>query len=872
MRLLEIEARHWRGLSQSLGPLSPRLNLVLGPNEAGKSRLFEAIHFALFESYKGAAQHKQRLQSWTSTESPLVRLVIELDGRRYELQKQFLKGAMAQLSGGGATLRDEDAEAQLRTMLGTRPGGPRGSSVQDLGIWPLLMVAQGDSRRGTGEDLNDDGRARLHQRLSQEIGVAAISEHGQRLMERVEEERSRYYTPTSQETTLLRNARRVVEEADHKYQQALAGHQSREHTAAELQRARTELIDLNERFETANRESEEAEQRAAAAQKAAERLAAAQGALNTAIASTSSAERDLKTRQEADEAIQRLDDETAGLQSQIDALSPRQSELEARVHEALQRISSAELAHRQAGAALENARRERRRQELTDQHDELRAKVAELKHIELDIQAAQDQRARELPIGSEAVGRLQNLEEVVRVAEARLHGAAVGVVVTLRQAMTVDGVPQPAGASVAFDVVTNRTLTLGEVADIQIQPGRGTLDKLRDAKTEADAALAMELQACGVPTVQEARAAHERLAALNRQIEQLTVQARATWSKSRDQLREDLLRIEAELGRLGPVAVADGVEETLQAAVVAAEADLSSARAARDAANDALAKVQSDAAALRAARQGKLEEHERLSRQYAGRPIATLLAERQQEALRARARAQQELEKCQREYEDFGGEEAQRDATRLSRATQALSTRLQDARGLVDRLTGTLNAALGAGSYESVQEAASELEHARAQLRRLERQAAAAQRLREVLSEERRRVVERLTAPVIQRVKPYLVSIFPGCQLDMGEDLGMVGLRSDTLREPFNELSSGAQEQLALLTRLGIAEVLAGEGTLPIVLDDSLVNTDPDRIRRIHRVLFRAAEKLQVLLLSCHDVLFDGLGAEQVFNLSSTRR
>ena len=100
----------------------------------------------------------------------------------------------------------------------------------------------------------------------------------------------------------------------------------------------------------------------------------------------------------------------------------------------------------------------------------------------------------------------------------------------------------------------------------------------------------------------------------------------------------------------------------------------------------------------------------------------------------------------------------------------------------------------------------------------------------------------------------------------------MMGLRSETLREPFEELSGGAQEQLALLTRLGLAEVLAGEGTLPIVLDDSLVNTDPERIRQIHRVLFRAADRLQVLLLSCHDVLFDGLGAEQVFRLNSARR
>lgn len=78
------------------------------------------------------------------------------------------------------------------------------------------------------------------------------------------------------------------------------------------------------------------------------------------------------------------------------------------------------------------------------------------------------------------------------------------------------------------------------------------------------------------------------------------------------------------------------------------------------------------------------------------------------------------------------------------------------------------------------------------------------------------------------------------------------------------ELSGGAQEQISLLTRIGIAEVLAGDGTLPLILDDVLINTDPERLRRMHRALFRAADKLQIILFSCHDVLFDGLGAELV--------
>ena len=872
MRLLEVEVRHWRGLSQSLGPFSPRLNLVLGPNEAGKSRLFQAIQFALFESHKGAAQHKQWLQSWNSNDSPAVRLAFEVEGRQYELHKQFLKGAMARLVGGGETLRAEDAEAQLRSLLGTRASGSRAPRVEELGIWPLLMVAQGESRRGTGEDLNEDGRGRLQERLSREIGIAAISERGQRLMERVHQEYARYYTATGQETTPLRNARKALAQAQAGLEDAQRVHDAREQTVVEVQEARCELASLSARLEIAQREAAQAEQRAAAAQKAGTQLATAQGVLATALVTVTSAEQELARRREADQGLERLSAETTALDARSEALAVRQRELQIDVEAAAQRVTSAEQAFKAAAAAREQVRREGRRSELTERQRDLAAKVADLERIDRELYEAQQLRAREPDIERNTLAQLQRLQDTARSAEAHLRGAAVSVIVTLTQSLAVDGAVHPAGAQLAFDIVENRTLTLGEVARIEVQPGRGTLDALRDAKSAADADLAEALRRCGVATVQEARAAHERVQQITQQIEQLGGQARATWSKSREQLREALLRTEADLERLGPPMAVAGTEEELQQALESAEAALHEARQARDAANGLLGQARSDGVALNGVRADRRAERERLADDLAGRPAADALARQVEDAVQARGRAQQALEQCKREFDDLGGEEAGRDAKRLAVAHQALLAQVHEVRSRVERLTGALHAASGVGTYDALQDAQANLEFARVQLERLERQAGAARRLWDVLSEERKRVVERLTVPVMQRVKPYLVSLFPGRELDMGEALEMVGLRGENLSEPFEALSGGAQEQLALLTRIGLAEVLAGEGTLPLVLDDSLVNTDPERIRQVHRVLFRAADKLQVLVFSCHDVLFDGLGAEQVFRLSGARR
>ena len=46
-----------------------------------------------------------------------------------------------------------------------------------------------------------------------------------------------------------------------------------------------------------------------------------------------------------------------------------------------------------------------------------------------------------------------------------------------------------------------------------------------------------------------------------------------------------------------------------------------------------------------------------------------------------------------------------------------------------------------------------------------------------------------------------------------------------------------------------------------MILDDALVNTDEKRLERMHLVLHRAAKSLQILVLTCRERDFVGLGA-----------
>ncbi len=66
-------------------------------------------------------------------------------------------------------------------------------------------------------------------------------------------------------------------------------------------------------------------------------------------------------------------------------------------------------------------------------------------------------------------------------------------------------------------------------------------------------------------------------------------------------------------------------------------------------------------------------------------------------------------------------------------------------------------------------------------------------------------------------------------------------------------LSRGTQEQLYFVVRLGLADSFAEQSaSLPLVLDDVLVNADPERRAGVVRVLAEASRDHQSIVLTCH--------------------
>ena len=90
----------------------------------------------------------------------------------------------------------------------------------------------------------------------------------------------------------------------------------------------------------------------------------------------------------------------------------------------------------------------------------------------------------------------------------------------------------------------------------------------------------------------------------------------------------------------------------------------------------------------------------------------------------------------------------------------------------------------------------------------------------------------------------------------------MIAVRADGRRMQLEELSRGTAEQLYLCIRFGVISVCeTGSEVLPVLMDDILVNFDPDRAGQAARVISDLSAERQILFFTCHPYIVDILKA-----------
>jgi uncharacterized protein YhaN len=207
-------------------------------------------------------------------------------------------------------------------------------------------------------------------------------------------------------------------------------------------------------------------------------------------------------------------------------------------------------------------------------------------------------------------------------------------------------------------------------------------------------------------------------------------------------------------------------------------------------------------------------------------------------------------------------------AAAVQRATAALDAHARDRARLSERIA-TANGTIAARADDAVQE---RLEDVTGQLSALAQQeqalaaeVAALTHLRATLAAVRAEQQAAYFGPIQAELAPLLQVLHGQAALSFDPAALIPGQLSRSGRdEPFDTLSGGTQEQIAILTRLAFARLLARAGRpAPVILDDALVFSDDDRIGRMFTALHHVAADLQIIVLTCRQLAFQRLGGHR---------
>lgn len=123
-----------------LDGLTDGLNVIIEPNETGKSTLLEAMRAAFFIRHNTANRLARSYAPHGEAVAPQIEIGFEARGEDWQVNKRFLKGASVEVRGPNGRAQGEDAEAQLQALLGARRDTSQAGDAAAHGALGLLWV------------------------------------------------------------------------------------------------------------------------------------------------------------------------------------------------------------------------------------------------------------------------------------------------------------------------------------------------------------------------------------------------------------------------------------------------------------------------------------------------------------------------------------------------------------------------------------------------------------------------------------------------------------------------------------------------------------------------------------------------------------
>ncbi len=815
MKLCGLELEQFRKFDRPIriGGLTGGLNLVVGPNEMGKSTLFAALRAALFERHRSQAQAVKSLQpAGHEGASPRVALEFEIGRRRYRIEKRFLRRPSAELAlPDGRRLHGELAEEAMEELLAGAPTegqmGGRRAVAEGQGVWSLLWVAQGQSF--ALPEIAPGAHGALQAALDAELGEILAGDHGAALVRALEQ--------ALQELIYKSGAPRG------RYKEAEDGRQALELEAADLEARRGELErDLDDLDNVrADFERLRAEHGAGREAAALAELAAVSDRLKLQRSELEAADADLKAKRAGlDKALTE--------QARRQALTAELATLDVELAEAKVALADATVGA-EAAAALAS--------EQTGRVEDLQATVD---------QTSAHQRS------------LQRLVQAVRARDASraaLQAAATEVVFEIEPdaaaRVRVDGRPlgEPSGS---LRMVDPLTITIEGVGRIAVRPVVADRRRLQSSLRQAERQIVREVEVLGLRAPSKNRQLELGLTAGGAPAEiAVPLGAEAASQRSWPEVHA----LETAL------AEADRQVESLVAKLRPGRQELD--RAVEDRHRQEATRAQAVARLAQTERRLEQLRAELAAGEEAAdaADLATSIAELQVRV----GIAEQRLRGLQEQAPPESLEELEQRMAGLRATVERRAGVLRERELAVERLRERIQVVSGGGLDERLAGARRRLDELARECSRYQREVEALKLLLRLLHDAERDAKERYVGPVVRRLSPYLQALFPGAELQIDDSFRITAVARGGAPEPFERLSDGTREQVAILARLAFAELLADQGRpAVVVLDDALVFSDDQRIEQMFEILAQAGEKLQIIVLTCREQVFRRLPAHRL--------
>jgi hypothetical protein len=877
MRIHRLKLRNYRGVSQSevIFPILG-VTIVEGDNEIGKTSLSEAIDLLLGERDDSSKHRVKSVKPVHMDVGAEVEIELSTGPYRFVYRKRWHKQretVLDMLEPRRAQFTGREAHDKVRAIL---------DETLDEALWDAFRLRQGTQLQQAAFAGGSLGRA-----LDLAAGGETAGDHEDDLWERITAERERYWTATGQKKSDRTALAARVADAAARVDKREAILRSLDDDAAAVDRLCDEAKVLLAGLHAQEEREKDLLAKFEAIQRRRNDVTRLEGLHDTAVAQRdqvlglSTVRADLIGRASATTAA------VATIESQIAGALPARQELLARLSVVQQNFDAkkaqrdqAEIAQRQAASDRDFLRQQIEVAQLSERLDRVTDAVRRRSESEAVLEAARVDDA--LVTRIEAAGI-----EVARAEAAAATGAAsltVAAVADLE--LVIDGRLDalPAGSSRDLMVDGSTEVRVPGLIGVTVNAG-AEARALADHLATARAAFRATCDEGGVRDLAEARTA---AAARNEAARTLRETAKSIKDDLRD-LSVDALaqKVTSLTARIAHYQEDRPSEPPLPsdydaatAAALESETVLQQCREEFDRLDKDLARATRDvqvldvgdasnAARLEQAEIAAAQEQQSLAAARATTPDAAI-EHRLAEAEAAVASCVQELARARRELAAQDPDTVEE----LLRNAGAVRVRLAD--GLHDnevkvRDLRTKLALLGEEGLSSQLDAAkSELAHLTIAYRRTEARADAAKLLYDTFARRRTETHHRYVAPFREGIEALGRLVFgPSLEVELAPDLSIARRTLDGVTLDFADLSTGAKEQLGMISRLACASIVATDGGAPVIFDDALGWSDPRKLEGMGAAISKAGRSCQIIVLTCTPGRYAGVGDASVVQLAS---